>query len=352
MSITNDKTVVNKETQVNLLPAVANYLKVLNEQVLPAFLKTGSVPNAINARDGLANLTRTLVTEPVAIPLIVDDIIEYDAFDVATYDVPAYHVPVRLFYPILPVQSTESSVTALPVMLYFHGGGGTAGSVSVYQQILCRLAKYTGHIIVAPEYRLAPENPYPCAQNDACTALLGLNKLLARQQISPTSIVVAGDSHGGALVTNLLRDPRIKQSDVINNISAQVLIYPSVDFTMSCPSIEKYANCYLLSRARISWYGEQYFQHGEDRQTKSALFATQEELKDQPPTLIINAAIDPLYDEGVAYANKLTEAGVKVQHMTYDKVIHAYLNMENLNPDICRQTYQAINGFLHSESLE
>lgn len=342
---------IQTNNEINLLPAISNYLEVLNQQLLPAFLKTGSVPNAINAREGLANLTHTFVTETVDIPLMVDDIIKCDASITAN---DTYDVPVRLFYPGLPVDSvnqanSQNKSSSLPVMLYFHGGGGTAGSVSVYHQILCRLAKYTGHIVIAPEYRLAPENPYPCGQNDACTALLGLKELLVRHNIATTQkIVVAGDSHGGALVTNLLRDPKVKQSGILNSISAQVLIYPSVDFTMSCSSIDKFADGYLLSRARISWYGEQYFQQGEDRQAKSALFASQDELVGQPPALIINAAVDPLYDEGVAYTVKLREAGIDVQHITHDKVIHAYLNMENLNPDICRQTYQDIAKFLNS----
>ncbi len=366
--MTNDinQKATDAANQIELLPAVAHYLSVLNQQLLPAFIKTGSIPNAINARDGLANLTHTFVTEAVDIPLMVDDIIECDA---ATMAGDAYDVPVRIFYPSLPVESASSNSSSSkpasnlssqsnqfesplpPVMLYFHGGGGTAGSVSVYHQILCRLAKHTGHIVVAPEYRLAPENPYPCAQNDACTALLGLNKLLARRQIVTSGkIVVAGDSHGSALVTNLLRDPRVRQADIMDDISAQVLIYPSVDFTMSCPSIDKYASDYLLSRERISWYGDQYFQHNEDRQEKSALFASQDELAHQPPALIVNAVVDPLYDEGVAYAAKLTEAGVDTQHISYDKVLHAYLNMENLNPDICKQTYQAINKFLNNNN--
>lgn len=349
MTTVNKKTSVNNAIEADLLPAVANYLKILNEQVLPAFIKTGSVPNAINARDGLANLTHTFVTQAVDIPLIIDNIVKCDEQATDASDTRAYDVPVRLFYPSLPVDSGESATTSLPVMLYFHGGGGTAGSVSVYHQILCRLAKHTNHIIIAPEYRLAPENPYPAAQNDACTVLLGLNKLLARRQIMTDKIVVAGDSHGGALVTNLLRDPRVKASDIIEKISAQVLMYPSVDFTMSSPSVEKYASGYLLSRVRIDWYFNQYFQNNEDTQAKSALFASLDDLKGQPPALIINAAIDPLYDEGVAYATKLNQAGVDAQHITYDKVIHAYLNMENLNPDVCMQTYTAINAFLNSK---
>lgn len=329
-----------------LLPKVADYLKVFNEQVVPAVMRSGSVANAINAREGLANLTRAFVTEPVDIPLIIDDII------ISSHgcSLSGYPVPVRVFHP-----SAERS-KPLPVMLYFHGGGGTAGSVTVYDGILRRLAKRTGHIVVAPEYRLAPENPYPCAQDDAYTALTGLADLLERLKIATTQeVVVAGDSHGGALVSNLLRDPRVLGSQaitgsidkvLINSIKAQVLIYPSVDFTMSCPSIDTYAAGYLLSRARIDWYFDQYFQHGEDRQAKSALFASQDELSAQPPALIFNARVDPLVDEGKAYAQKLTAAGVDVKHIIHDGVIHAYLNMEDLNPDVCDKTYHAISQFL------
>ena len=329
-----------------LLPKVADYLKVFNEQVIPAVMKSGSVPNAINAREGLANLTQAFVTEPVDIPLIIDDII----FSSNDGSLGSYAVPVRIFHPSAVLSKP------LPTMLYFHGGGGTAGSVTVYDGILRRLAKRTGHIVVAPEYRLAPENPYPCAQNDAYTALTGLADLLERLNIATTQeVVVAGDSHGGALVSNLLRDPRVlspnaidnmTDQSLINSIVAQVLIYPSVDFTMSCPSIDTYATGYLLSRSRIDWYFDQYFQRGEDKQSKSALFASQDELSAQPPALIFNARVDPLVDEGKAYVQKLTEAGVDVKHIIHDGVIHAYLNMEDLNPDICDKTYHAISKFL------
>ena len=148
MSHPTKQNKADTESQVELLPTVANYLKVLNEQVLPTFIKTGSIP--INTREGLANLTHTFVTEAVDMALIVDDIIECEASTGDGYDVSAYHVPVRLFYPTLPSDSAnQTEPTPLPVMLYFHGGGGTAGSVSVYQQILCRLAKHTGHIVIA-----------------------------------------------------------------------------------------------------------------------------------------------------------------------------------------------------------
>ena len=338
----NSNSTLSKDAhRVPLLPAVSNYLSILNHHLLPAFIKSGSLPNAINAREGLANLTQLFVTEVVDVPLIIDDMITHDDLRDDALVNSDYEVPVRIFCPRSSIESP------LPVMLYFHGGGGSAGSVSVYQQILCRLAKYTNHIIVAPEYRLAPENPYPCAQNDARTVLFGVSKVLARRQIATTAaIVVAGDSHGGAIVTNLLRDSIVVQSGRIQDISAQVLIYPSVDFTMSCPSIDTYATGYLLSKTRIQWYFDQYFQNHEDFKAHSALFASMDELKNQPPALIINAAVDPLYDEGVLYADTLTSVGIKTKHITYHHVIHAYLNMENLNPEVCMQTYHAIATFL------
>ena len=126
MSHSTQQNKTDTESQVELLPAVANYLQVLNEQVLPAFIQTGSVPNAINAREGLANLTHTFVTETVDMALIVDDIIDCDAPTGDAYDVPAYDVPVRLFYPSLPSDAAnQTELTPFPVMLYFHGGGGT-----------------------------------------------------------------------------------------------------------------------------------------------------------------------------------------------------------------------------------
>lgn len=381
-----------------LLPTVAAYLHQLNEVVIPMVLENGSVPNAINAREGLANLTKAFVTRAQDVAYVTDDVIA------AAPDVDsrmAYDVPVRIYAPVLPNEVSDdmsSDVNAQAYqadqahscVVYFHGGGGTAGSVTVYDQILRRLAHHTQRVVVAAEYRLAPENPYPAGQNDAYTVLCGVSELLARRKIAHNGqLVVAGDSHGGALVTNLLRDPRLlarqrarlegetgldgrsKQYSMLSSepqdsmspdleaktaeqmrsvcpsVIGQVLIYPSVDFSMSQPSITRYAQGYLLSCARIAWYFAQYFRHDEDKKVQSALYADDAMLAGQPPALIVNAEFDPLYDEGVAYAERLRQAGVSVQHETYGGVIHAFMNMEDLHPQVCEAVYGKIAEFVN-----
>lgn len=353
----------------SLLTSVAKYLQHLNQRILPTVAATGSIPNAINAREGLAALTYGYVTQPMPVAWVSDDVIA--ASDAMSPDVhaqllaalcvdqqaaplqtqlqtqiqdqtgwvhclPQYDVPVRIYHP--------DPDTALPCLLYLHGGGGTAGSVSVYDGILRRIAHHTRHIVVAPEYRLAPENPFPAGQMDAVTALLGVRDLLSRRGLAFTGrLVMAGDSHGGALLSNLWR-AELDDWVGAGQVAAQVLIYPSVDFTLSQPSIDTYGEGYLLSKARIEWYFNQYFQHSEDRQAQSSLY--QRISSSTPPALIVNAAIDPLADEGSAYANKLRQVGVPVQHQVVDGVIHAFMNMEDLHPQVCEQVYQRMAEFL------
>ena len=166
-----------------VLPPIQAFLDVLNQQITPALQAQGFKPNAINAREGLARLTEKFLTHTVDIARVQDDVI-YPTGS-------GYAVPVRIYHPN-PEQD-------LPVLVYFHGGGGMCGSVTVYDGINRRLAAHTGHIVVAPEYRLAPENPYPAGQQDALTCVRGVLAVLRQNRLRfRERIVVGGDSAGGA----------------------------------------------------------------------------------------------------------------------------------------------------------
>ena len=128
-------------TETAVKPTIQAYLDILNHKILPKLMAEGFKPNIINAREALANVTKALMTKTVDCAKVWDD----------TLDTQPYAVPVRIFHP-QPEQ-------ALPVLIYFHGGGGSVGSVTVYDPILRRLAQATSHIVIAAEYRLAPENP-------------------------------------------------------------------------------------------------------------------------------------------------------------------------------------------------
>ena len=307
----------------SVAPRIQLFLDHLNQVLTPALMAQGFKRNPINAREALAGLTSRFVTQTVAVACIQDDTVS------ATMG--GYNVPVRIYHPE-PQQ-------ALPIWVYLHGGGGMCGSVSVYDGILRRLAVQSRHIVVAPEYRLAPECPYPAGETDALTVVRGVRAVLQQNHLKFIDrIAVGGDSAGGALASAVaLR----AQTDVDLAITALVLIYPSVDFCMSSPSIQSLGCGYMLTAETIRWYFENYFQHGEDYCAASSLHAPVN--MNHVPTLVLTAGYDPLRDEGAAYAQKLEAAGVPVEYHCFESLIHAFLNME----DLCIEEVQAAYGLIH-----
>lgn len=230
----------------------------------------------------------------------------------------------------------------LPVLVYFHGGGHMCGSVDLYDP-MCRKFSVNGQcVVISVEYRLAPEHPYPSGLFDAEFVVKHYRSVL--EDVSyEESLAIGGDSAGGAICTSLV----MRQcSGERLNISKQVLIYPSVDYTGSTESFESNGTGYLLENTRVQWYFNHYFANGEDRQAASPLFNS---VNDRAPkTLIVTAGCDPLRDEGLAYAGKLQQAGVEVQHQGFSGMIHAFMNIEDLVPNQCRVLHDTIGAFIKS----
>ncbi|MGP9822713.1 alpha/beta hydrolase [Salinarimonas sp. NSM] len=278
-------------------------------------------------RDSLAGLTATFVTEQ---PEMATRDLEADLGD--------HSLRLRVYDPSpdsLPGQ-------ALPVLLFFHGGGHMAGSVAVYDPIARKLAKASGWLVVSVDYRLSPEAPYPAGLEDCLAVTRTIWRILDQHQIPVLHrLALAGDSGGAtfaAAVSQALAD------DPDHAIEAQVLIYPSLDYTMSWPSVREHGEGYLLEAQRIQWYFDHYFQHGEDRRAASPLH--QPLPATMPRTLVITAGFCPLHDEGAAYAEQLQQARHGCELHNYPDMIHAYLNLENLVPEACADTYQRIGAFL------
>lgn len=275
-------------------------------------------------RDSLAGLTATFVTRAPDLPRIHDT-------RAAT---PEGDVPVRLYDP-------EPGV-ALPVILFFHGGGHMVGSVDVYDPIARKLAQATGRLVVSVDYRLAPETPYPGGLNDCLNVTRQIWDILKAEQIDcQHQLTLMGDS-GGATYAATVSQRLAGTTDL--NLTRQVLIYPSVDYTLNHPSITGHGEGYLLEKDRIRWYFAHYFAEGEDRRSASPLHTPVPD--GMPATLVITAGYCPLHDEGVAYARKLREAGVPCELRDYPDMIHAYLNLEDLVPEACSDTYRVIGAFL------
>lgn len=305
-------------------PKLKPWLDEFNKQ-LAILVENGFKSTPTNAREGLANLTFGLVTDIPDVKLILDDIVP--SFQ--------YNVPIRIYHP--------QPEKELPVIAFFHGGGHMSGSVTVYDPICRKLANASDHIVISSEYRLAPECPYPGAINDAYGVVKNLWPVLDnlgikyKQQLSLT-----GDSGGGALVATI---SSIAQFDAGLDILKQIMIYPSLDYTMNSKSIEENAVGYLLQKEKIIWYFNNYFQNAENRKHASPLFG--EFTENLPETLIFTAEFCPLRDEGIFYCDKVKKAGVKVKHHHFPDMIHTFMNMEDLVKEECTLVYATISQFLN-----
>lgn len=253
--------------------------------------------------------------------------VKEDAFVTSTHD-----IPVRIYSP--------SPDDALPVVLHFHGGGHMCGDIKLYDAISRKIAKAGHCIVIAVEYRLAPEHPYPAGIDDCQYALTHYQTLLADIHFNE-QLMIAGDSAGSAICTTLASN-NINNDKVI--INKQILIYPSVDYTLSSPSIEENGTGYLLETSKVVWYFDHYFKHNESRQSASPLFMPM--AANMPETFIITAGCDPLRDEGQAYGDALKQLGVSVEEHTFDGMIHAYMLLDSLVKEECEQTYQLIGEFI------
>lgn len=309
-----------------LHPTLQPWLEQFN-RIAAQKIASGYKATAIGAREALAQLTAQMVGPGPDIAWVNDDLVPGRD----------YSVPVRIYHPA-PEQP-------LPVLVFLHGGGHMAGSVSVYDGISRRLAAASRHIVVAAEYRLAPENPYPAGLNDAWSVAKGVWDVLEQRQLRfQRRLALAGDSAGGALCASLSGKA---QQDASLEIARQVLIYPCVDYTLTQPSVKENGEGYFLTASRTAWYFDQYFQHGEDRRQASPLYwPCSAKL---PTTLVITAGFDILRDEGQQYARQLQAAGAAVAQLHLDDQMHAFLNMEALVPEACALAYRRIGEFLNAD---
>ena len=288
-------------------------------------LETGFKKTPTNTREGLANLTLLLVTDSPKISWVQDDLV----------NAPDYAIPVRIYHP--------TPDASLPVLIYYHGGGHMAGSVTVYDPICRKIAHATQHIVVSVDYRLAPECPYPSGVNDAYNVVKNIWATLDGRGLKyQRHLSIAGDSAGGALCATVAH---LSQHDTEIDIRRQAMIYPSLDYTLTSYSTEENAEGYLLVKEKIKWYFDNYFQKGEDRKNASPLYM--EFTNQLPETLVITAEFCPLRDEGIAYVEKVKSTGLYVEHLHFDNMIHAFLNLESLVKDECETVYRKIGEFLN-----
>ena len=227
---------------------------------------------------------------------------------------PECEIPIRVYVP--------EGAGPFPVFLYYHGGGWVLGEVSTHDGICCQIANAVGCLVVSVDYRLAPENKYPAAVEDAYAATQWVAQNAPAINGDPGRIAVGGDSAGGNLAAAVCLMARDRASF---QPSMQVLIYPITDHNLDTPSYRDNAQGYFLTRDTMRWFWQCYLarQQDGDQQYASPLRAV--DLSRLPAALVITAEYDPLRDEGEAYANRLRQAGVPVTLTRYEGMIHAFI---------------------------
>lgn len=242
--------------------------------------------------------------------------------------VPAAHggMAARLYVP-------DGLPTGSPLLVFHHGGGWVTGSLDTHEALCRYLAVHSGVRVLAIDYRLAPENPFPAAVDDALTAFRYARNHAEGLGADPAAIAMGGDSAGAnlAAVTAYLTARAGEDTPAL-----LLLFYPPCDAVNVARSREQFGARFLLTEADIEWFMDHYFPPGLDRGDPRASTLLAEDLSGLPPTYLVTAGFDPLRDEGEMFARRLAEAGVPVVLRRQPDLIHGFVNMIGLSPR-CRE---------------
>lgn len=210
-----------------------------------------------------------------------------------------------------------------PLLVYYHGGGFTFGDLDTHDGVCRLLCRHSGAHVLAVDYRLAPENRFPAAVEDARSAFAWAHAHAGQLGADPARVGVGGDSAGGNLAAVVAQ---LAARDGGPAPVLQLLIYPAVDFTGRRRSRELFGEGFLLSDAEMDWFDANYL--GPERGNASDPRASPllaEDLSGLAPALVVTAAFDPLRDDGEEYARALQAAGTPATLRRFPGFIHAFI---------------------------
>lgn len=235
---------------------------------------------------------------------------------------------LRLYRP------ANAQAEALPVLVYFHGGGYVVGSLQSHDGVCREFCARTPCAVLSVGYRVAPEHKFPTPLNDGADALAWLAQHAVAEGLDINRVAFGGDSVGATLATALALQSALDPASLAIKPCLQLLCYPVTDASTSSPSTELFGEGYLLESETLEWFYRHYANDAADRLDWrfSPLLAT--DYQGMAPAVIALAGHDPLLDEGRAYARRLQEHGVTVELIEYTGLIHDFLRLQSVVPDI------------------
>ena len=229
---------------------------------------------------------------------------------------PAGPVRVRVYEP-------PGAARPRPLLVYFHGGGWVIGGLDTHDGVCRTLATRTPCVVMAVDYRLAPEHRFPAAVEDAWAATAWAAEHAASLGADPARVAVGGDSAGG----NLAAVVALRARDWGLPLALQLLVYPVMDHRFDRPSYREFASGYGMSREDMLWYWGHYLGADGDGAHLEASPVRAADLAGVAPALVITAEYDVLRDEGEDYVSRLHDAGVSVTLSRYEGLIHGFFRM-------------------------
>jgi acetyl esterase len=235
-----------------------------------------------------------------------------------TADGPHGPIAMRLYRP------TPETSGALPVLVYFHGGGWVIGDLDTHDALCRALANGSGCAVVSVDYRMGPEHRFPAAVDDCLAATYWVRRNAATLNVSPDKLAVGGDSAGGNLAAVIALAAR-NAGDL--PVAYQLLIYPATVQRRVTRSGAVNGQGLLLTVDSMRYFHDHYIdddRHDHDWRAAPLLC---DDLGRLPPALVLTAGFDPLRDEGIEYAHRLTQAGNRATLISFERQIHGFITM-------------------------
>ena len=249
-------------------------------------------------------------------------------------DIPGPHGPIRirLYWP-----EGGDPTAPLPVYINFHGGGYVVLNIDTHDNVCRTLCKGAECIVVGVDYRKAPENKFPKPTDDAWASLRWVAENCAEIGADPARIAVGGDSAGGCLAAVTAQRAKREGGPPL---VFQLLVYPVTDTREDRDSYQAFGEGYVLTAESMAWFFDCYFNGDAERSDIAAAPIRADDLSGLPPAMVMTASHDPLFDEGLAYAERLKAAGVPTEYLNYEGHIHGFWTATN-RMDIAAEAHAA-----------